>query len=223
MFDSILNTTMSITAGEYIVCSVISLVFGVLIALIHSFRNIYSKSMILSLVILPVVIQTVIMLVNGNIGTGIAVMGAFSLVRFRSQPGNAREIASIFLTTTVGLAMSMGYVGISALLIVIVGAATLVLAGTSFGDTNTGVKNLKITIPENLDYEGIFDDIFAAYTARCELLSVKTSNMGSLFELHYHIVMKKGVSEKAFIDAIRCRNGNLNITCGRLSAPKEDL
>lgn len=223
MFGSILASTESITAGEYIVCSVISLVFGVLIALIHSFKNVYSKNIILSLVILPVVIQTVIMLVNGNIGTGIAVMGAFSLIRFRSQPGNAREISAIFLATTVGLAMSMGYVGIAALLIIIVGATTVVLAVTSFGESNIGCKDLHITIPENLDYEGIFDDILDAYTTRYELIKVKTSNMGSLFELHYHITMKKGVSEKAFLDAIRCRNGNLNISCGRISHAHEEL
>lgn len=223
MFSSIFSLEGSITAGEFIVCSVISLVLGIIIALIHCFKNIYSKNIILSLVVLPIVVQTVIMLVNGSIGTGIAVMGAFSLVRFRSQPGNAREISAIFLAMTTGLAMAMGYAGIAALLVTVVGIATVVVAATGFGDSTLGFKSLRVTIPENLDYEGIFDDIFGAYTTRCELIRVKSVNMGSLFELHYHIVMKKGVSEKAFIDAIRCRNGNLTITCGRLSTPKEEL
>lgn len=178
--------------------------------------------MLLTLVVLPVVVQTIIMLVNGNIGTGIAIMGAFSLIRFRSQPGNSREIASIFLATTVGLAMSMGYVGISAVLVLIVGAAIIICSSLKIGEPGVD-KQLRVTIPENLDYEGLFDDIFDVYTQKCELTRVKTSNMGSLFELTYDVEFKKGVSQKAFIDEIRCRNGNLNIVLNKVSTPHEEL
>lgn len=222
MFDSILTTSTDITVAEYITCSVISLALGVLVAFVHSFKNKYSKSMLITLIVLPVVVQTIIMLVNGNIGTGIAIMGAFSLIRFRSQPGNSREIASIFLATTVGLAMAMGFVGISVFLIVIVGAAIMICSSLKFGEPCTA-RQLRITIPENLEYDGLFDDIFEAYTLSCELVKVKTTNMGSLFELTFDVEFKKGVSQKAFIDEIRCRNGNLNIVLNKVSTPGEEL
>lgn len=222
MFNSILASTSSVTAKEFIICAIISIVLGVFIALLHSFKNEYSGSMFLTLTILPAVVQTIIMLVNGNIGAGIAVMGAFSLIRFRSQPGNSREIASIFLATTVGLAMAMGYVGISVVLIVIVAIVTVAVACLGVGQKNEQ-KHLRITIPENLDYEGLFDDIFEAYTTKNVLNRVKTVNMGSLYELEYFVTMKKNVSEKAFIDEIRCRNGNLNIILGRIATHRDEL
>lgn len=222
MFSSILASTSSVTAKEFLICTIISIVLGIVIAFLHSFKNEYSGAMFLTLAILPAVVQTIIMLVNGNIGTGIAVMGAFSLIRFRSQPGNSREIASIFLATTVGLAMAMGYVGISVVLIVIVGIVTIVVLCLGIGQKGTE-KHLRVTIPENLDYEGLFDDIFEAYTTTSVLNKVKTVNMGSLYELDYFITMKKDVSEKAFIDEIRCRNGNLNIILGRVQSRKEEL
>lgn len=222
MFNSILSSSSSVTAGEFIKCLIISLIFGIIIAALHCIKNKTSRSMILSLIVLPAIIQTIIMLVNGNIGAGIAVMGAFSLVRFRSQPGNSREIVSIFLATTVGLAMAMGYAGIAAVLILSVGIVIAAVALLGIGDTGSG-KGLKITIPENLDYQGLFDDIFEEYTVHNELTKVKTVNMGSLYELSYKVTMKKAADEKAFLDAIRCRNGNLNIVLERLSTPKEEL
>ena len=173
--------------------------------------------------VLPVVVQSVIMLVNGNVGTGIAVLGAFSLIRFRSQPGNAREITSIFLSMVVGLAMSMGYVGISAILVVVVGAAMIVLSAFNFGDISAGTRDLKVTIPENLDYEGIFDEILERYASQYELVKVKSTNMGSLFELTYRIKEKKNIREKDFLDELRCRNGNMNIVLQRPVPGKDDL
>lgn len=223
MFNSILSSTASVSANEYIICTCISLVLGVIVALIHTFKNEYSKNMLLSLIILPAIIQTIIMLVNGNVGTGIAVMGAFSLVRFRSTPGNAREITSIFLATVVGLAMAMGFVGISAVLILVVGAATVVVSLLGIAEPAKGVKKLKIVIPENLDYTSLFDDLMDKYTSKSSLDKVKSTNMGSLFELNYTIVLKKDVNEKEFLDEIRCRNGNLTITCGRPTTNKEEL
>ena len=163
------------------------------------------------------------MLVNGNLGTGVAVMGAFGLVRFRSAPGNAREIGSVFLTMAIGLATGMGYLGIAVLLLIIIGAAILVLAAVPFGSQSFAQKELKVTIPENLDYAGIFDDLFEKYTKRAVLMKVRTTNMGSLYELCYRIELKKEEEEKAMLDDIRCRNGNLTIVCGRIAENREEL
>ncbi len=223
MFESIIQSATDVQGSEYVICTACSLIFGFIIALVHMYKNEYSKNMIISLVLLPAIVQSVIMLVNGNIGTGIAVMGAFSLIRFRSTPGNAREICSVFFSMTVGLAMAMGQIGIAAVLVVMVGLVTVMLVTLSFGDKLKGQKNLKIVIPENLDYENIFDEIFEEYTAKHELIRVRTVNMGSLYELQYNVVMKKSAGEKAFIDALRCRNGNLGITLGRALLTKEDL
>ncbi len=222
MFNSIIASASGVSASEFLICTLVSLAAGVIIALIHSYKNEYSKSMLLTLVVLPVVIQTILMLVNGNIGAGIAVLGAFSLVRFRSQPGNSREITSIFLATATGVAMAMGYVAIAGVLLAAVAAVTLIMVSIGLGERGTG-KHLRITIPENLDYEGLFDDIFAIYTSKCELNKVKTVNMGSLYELDYNLTMNKGVSEKEFIDALRCRNGNLNIILSKVMTNRDEL
>lgn len=177
----------------------------------------------MTLAILPAVVQAVIMLVNGNLGTGVAVMGAFGLVRFRSAPGNAREIGSVFLAMAIGLATGMGYLGIAVLLLLIIGAAILILTELPFGSQSFSQKELKVTIPENLDYAGIFDDLFEKYTKSAELMKVRTTNMGSLYELCYRIELKKEEEEKAMLDDIRCRNGNLTIVCGRIAENREEL
>lgn len=224
MLNSILTTEeTSIDLQKFLICTVVTLIFGLALSCIHMYRNQYSKNFILTLTVLPVIVQTVIMLVNGNMGTGIAVMGAFSLVRFRSAPGNAREIGSLFFAMALGLAGGMGCLGVGALLLVIVGLLTIVLVSTSFGVPQVIFKTLKITIPENLDYYGIFDDIFEKYTRKSTLISVKTVNMGSLYELNYTIELKSEECEKEFIDELRIRNGNLTIVCGRIPVGKEEL
>lgn len=224
MLDSILSlSSAGLTVSEFIFCTVFSIFYGVIIAWIHMYKNQYSKNFILTLILLPLIVQTVIMLVNGNLGTGVAVAGAFSLVRFRSVPGNSREIASIFLGMTVGLAAGMGYVAIGGLLVLIVGIIMLLVANLPVGQMNQMMRDLKVTIPENLDYEGIFDDLFAEYTTQNELLKVRTVNMGSLYELHYHILFRGDKSEKKFLDELRCRNGNLTIVCGRVAQDREAL
>lgn len=224
MLDSLFNISVAeMSIIGYLICTAASLVCGVTIAFVHMFRNKFSKNFILTLVILPAVVQAVIMLVNGNLGTGVAVMGAFSLVRFRSVPGNSREIASIFLAMAAGLATGMGYVGIAAVMVVSIGAAMFLLVAVKFGEARNISKDLKITIPENLDYEGIFDDILEAFTSNYHLLRVRTVNMGSLYELQYSIQFEKGKSEKKFIDEIRCRNGNLTVVCGYEASEREEL
>jgi hypothetical protein len=225
VLNSILDvtSTASITFGQFFLCTMSSLILGILVAMVHMYRNRYSKSFIITLALMPVVVQAVIMLVNGNLGTGVAVMGAFSLVRFRSVPGNAREIGSIFLAMAIGLATGMGYLGIGALLLIFIGCFTLLLVRIPFGDMRSEGRDLKVTIPESLDYEGIFDDIFEEYTGKAELLKVRTVNMGSLYELHYQVELKKSKKEKEFLDAIRCRNGNLTIVCGKIALGRDEL
>ncbi|MDD3221819.1 MAG: DUF4956 domain-containing protein [Clostridia bacterium] len=224
MLDSILSlSTAGLTVPEFVFCTVFSIIFGVIIAVVHMYKNNYSRNFILTLILLPIIVQTVIMLVNGNLGTGVAVAGAFSLVRFRSVPGNSREIASIFLAMAVGLATGMGYVAIGGMLVVVISIVMLIVANLPVDKKSQCIRDLKITIPENLDYEGIFDDLFSEYTARNELLRVKTVNMGSLYELHYHVMMRGDKSEKKFLDELRCRNGNLTIVCGRVPEERESL
>ena len=213
MLNSILGTELTLTS--FLICTGVSLLLGVGTALVAGYRSRSTQSLAVTLAILPAVVQAVIMLVNGSIGAGIAVAGAFSLVRFRSAPGTAREIAAIFLAMAIGLATGMGYVGLAALTFVIVSAALLALTALKFGQHNSGERILKITIPENLDYEGLFGDLFDQYTKSHTLVKVKTSNMGTLYELEYRVTLRSDSVPKAFLDALRCRNGNLNIVCGR--------
>lgn len=215
-------STAETTMAEYALCTIASLLLGAAIGLIHNYKNHCSRNFLLTLTILPAVVQAVIMLVNGNLGTGVAVMGAFSLVRFRSVPGNSREIASIFLAMAAGLATGTGYLGIAALMVVIIGTASLIMV-TFFHHRGSEYRDLKITVPENLEYEGLFDDLLKEYTTHYRLLKVKTANMGSLYELHYQISLPSGNGIKKFMDAIRCRNGNLTVVCNYVPEDREAL
>ena len=214
MLNSIIHGT-EITLSGFLICTLVSLVLGVLTGGLCMLKSRYSQSFVLALAILPTMVQVVIMLVNGNIGTGVAVAGAFSLVRFRSASGSAREISLIFLAMALGLATGMGYVVLAALLFAIVAAFSLLLQALRFGGGREQERDLKITIGENLDYDGLFDDLFSRYTASAELERVKTTNMGTLYELEYKVVLKNESETKAFLDELRCRNGNLNIVCGK--------
>ena len=196
------TTVAAITTNEFVFCTAASLVLGLIIAFAFNFKQKKTKSFMMTLALLPVIVQVVIMLVNGNIGTGVAVMGAFSLVRFRSVPGSAMDICAIFLSMAVGLATGTNHL-----------ALALMLALLPIGKKKSGHKDLSITIPESLDYTEVFDDIFEKYLSECELVSVKTTNMGSLFKLKYRIELKGDANEKKLIDELRCRNGNLEIMC----------
>jgi uncharacterized membrane protein YhiD involved in acid resistance len=221
MLSSILTGTF--TMDTFLICILCSLILGTIIAGIHSYFNSSSKGFVITIALLPAIVQMVIMLVNGNLGTGIAVMGAFSLVRFRSIPGNAKEINSIFLAMAVGLATGTGYVVAAGLFVLIIGGASILYNVTSFGEPRQKEKELKITIPESMDYMGNFDDLFTKYTSKSELVKVKTANMGSLYKLDYRIKLKNPEEEKQFIDELRCRNGNLEITCGRVAFGSDEL
>ena len=215
MFNSVIPNAMTLSA--FLMCIFAALVLGVLTALVFSFRNKHSGSLILALAVLPPIVTLVIMMVNGNIGAGLAVAGTFSLVRFRSAPGTAREICGLFMSTAIGITCGMGYIGIAAVFFLVMAVFLVLLSLFRFGETAASSRQLKITIPENLDYDGLFDDIFEKYTSHHELVRVKTTNMGTLYELTYSINLKTPDVSKQFIDDIRCRNGNLNIICGRES------
>jgi uncharacterized membrane protein YhiD involved in acid resistance len=223
LLDSILAAAGNITFAEIAFCTLASLVLGIVIAGVYMYRNNYTKNFVVTLALLPVLIQSVIMVVNGNLGAGVAVMGAFSLVRFRSAPGSAKEIVSIFFAMAVGLACGMGYVAYAALFTVLVGAVMILLSATRFGERDSAVKTLKILIPEDTDYTHLLDDLFIRYTHSATLERVRTTNLGSLYELQYTVKLKEPDKEKELLDGIRQRNGNLNLTCGRLVAAQTEL
>ena len=220
MLNSIIGTDL--TLSVFFICTAVSLVLGIGVAFISMFKTRCTHSFAVAIAVLPAIVQIVIMLVNGNIGAGVAVAGAFSLVRFRSAPGTAKEIGVIFLAMALGLATGMGYVLLAAIFFVIIAGVIILLTALKFGERNSAERILKITIPENLDYDGLFDDLFSQYTKEYSLERVKTTNMGTLYELQYHIVLKEKEVPKTFIDEIRCRNGNLNIVCCK-EANKEAL
>lgn len=217
MLESIITGT-EITLEAFFTCTAASLLLGLGIALLCMYKSSCTQSFVLTLAMLPAVVQVIIMLVNGNIGTGVAVAGAFGLVRFRSTPGTAKEIGMIFLAMAVGLATGMGYVVLAALFFLVMAVFVLTLSRLRFGCGDENERELKITIPENLDYEGLFDDLFQRYARSARLEKVKTSNMGTLYELDYRVVLKAGGVPKEFLDELRCRNGNLNIVCGRVAS-----
>ncbi len=216
------TTVATITTNEFIFCTAASLVLGLMIAFAFNFKQRKTKSFMMTLALLPVIVQVVIMLVNGNIGTGVAVMGAFSLVRFRSVPGSAMDICAIFLSMAVGLATGTNHLKLALMLAVSVSLLNIVYTLLPIGK-KSGHKDLNITIPESLDYTEVFDDIFEKYLSDCELISVKTTNMGSLFKLKYRIELKGGANEKQLIDELRCRNGNLEIMCARSADIEEQV
>ncbi len=217
MFDSIISA--QVTLGSFLICLATAMVLGVGTALVFTVHDRHSGHFAQSLALLPPVVTLVIMMVNGNVGAGLAVAGTFALVRFRSAPGSAKEITALFFSVAIGLACGMGHVVFAVLFFVIMSAFVLLLGRLHFGESSNLHRTLKITIPEDLDYEGLFDDLFERYTARHELIRVRTTNMGTLYELSYSIELKSLDNLKEFIDAIRCRNGNLNISCGRQADP----
>ena len=221
LFNSIIPST-GITPLVFIILVLVSLVLGGIMALIHTYRNDYTNSFIMTLAILPAVICVVILMVNGNIGAGVAVAGTFSLVRFRSAPGTAREIGAIFAVMGMGLIMGMGYIGYAALFTCLIGLAILMYSRFSADGKKSTRKILKITIPENLNYSDVFDEFLEKYTKSYKLKQVKTSNMGSLYKLSYEIVLTDPSIEKEFIDQLRTRNGNLEISLAEYQMQNAD-
>ncbi len=213
MFNSILTTTStSITLLQITLCILTALLCGVIISFCYKKSVQVTKSFSTTLVILPTIVMAVIMLVNGNLGIGVAVAGSFSLVRFRSMPGKASDIAIIFLAMATGLAIGTGYLLFAIVLAILVSLIFILINQGAVFDSSRNYRTLKITIPEDLDYANTFDDILEAYTSKYHLNGVKTVNLGTMYLLQYEIELKDSKYEKQMIDAIRCRNGNLSIS-----------
>lgn len=223
LFDA--ESASIIAISDFMICIISSLVIGFIIAIIYMYKSTYSKSFIVTLAMLPAVVCVVIMMVNGNVGAGVAVAGAFSLVRFRSAPGTAREIGTIFLAMGAGMVAGMGYLGYAVLVSLLLGFVMVFYQKIGLGETRGGSreKTLHITIPEDLDYTQVFDELLEKYTSAAEVVSVKTTNMGSLFKLTYQITLRNLMEEKELIDALRCRNGNLEINITRREAEGYEL
>ena len=223
IFDSDMQSVISV--ADFLLCIGVSLVIGLLMAFAYMYRTRYTKSFVITLALLPSVVCVVIMMVNGNVGTGVAVAGAFSLVRFRSVPGTAKEICTLFLAMGAGLIAGMGYLGFAALFTVIMSIIFVLYNLLDFGAKKNAdaYKTFAITIPEDLDYSGIFDDIFAEYTVSHDLARVKSTSMGSMFKLTYNVTLRDVTREKEMIDKIRCRNGNLEITVSKQETTVTEL
>ena len=229
MFESVFGvtdtaTTSTVSLVPFLASVGVALALGLALALIYCFRSRHTRSFVITMVTLPAIVAVVITMINGNIGAGIAVAGSFSLVRFRSVPGQARDIAFVFLAMCVGLVCGMGYLGIAGIVTALIGGVNLLLQATGFGRAGATVdRTLRITVPEDLDHPHLFDDLFDRFTTYHELRSVKTTNMGSLYKLIYNVGLSDPDQERAFIDELRCRNGNLEIALSHQEVASDEI
>lgn len=231
MFDTILENAslsgdLSIHVNTTLISIFAALVLGILICAAYFFsvpKKDRSASFIMSLIILPTIVAVVILLIGGNLARAFTMAGIFTLVRFRSIPGDAKDISFIFLSVAVGLSVGLGYLTLAAVLAVVVCAVIVIISKSGLGAVKQKEKRLKITVPEDMNYQGAFDDLFTKYTDFFELQKVRTTNMGTLFELSYDLIMKKNIAEKEFLDALRCRNGNLSIQLGMKDSNTQQL
>ena len=224
VFSTLYNSSAEITVPLFLIIMASALLLGALEAFVYRRNNPCTRSFAVTLAMLPAVVSVIILMVSGSIGAGVAVAGTFSLVRFRSAPGSAKEIAAVFIAMAIGLACGMGCPGLAALFTLIMCGAELLYSRVGFGrDPFEARKTLSVTVPESLEYSGIFDDLFAAYTTEAKMTRVKTTNLGSLNRLSYELTLREPGTEKALIDAIRCRNGNLEISLGCRAAETNEL
>ena len=224
VFSTLYNRSAEISVSLFLLILAAALALGALEAIVYRKNNPCTRSFAVTLAMLPAVVSVVILMVSGSIGAGVAVAGTFSLVRFRSAPGSAREIAAVFIAMAIGLACGMGCVGFAALFTVIMCLMELLYSKTGFGETQEPLqKTLSVTLPESLEYSEIFSDLFAEYTTEAKMTRVKTANLGSLNRLSYDITLRAPGTEKALIDAIRCRNGNLEVSIGSRATESNEL
>ncbi len=225
LFANLLASSSTVTPAAFLLCLIAALILGLISALSCTYRAHCSRSFIVTLATLPAVVCAVIMMVSGSLGAGVAVAGTFSLVRFRSVPGTAKEIGAIFLSMAIGLACGMGYPGFAALLTILLCGVTLLYNRINLGGKKSAEEGriLQITVPESLDYVDMFDDLFARYARQHKLIQVKTTNLGSLNRLTYQLTLNQPNTEKAFIDELRCRNGNLEISLRMQETPENEL
>lgn len=212
MFNTIFDSTATgLDIKTALICAAVALVLGVAISLTHMTTSQTTKGFLITLATLPLLVMAVMIMINGNLGTSIAILGAFSLIRFRSIQGRAKELLSVFFAMMVGLALGMGHVLFAIVITAICIAAILLFSFTKFLEPNKNNRVLKIVIPEDLDYDEVFNDIFKKYTSKAELTQSKTMNMGSLYKLTYDVTLKRGIKEKEFLDDIRVKNYNLKV------------
>ncbi len=231
MFDTIfegmsLTSDLSISIRSVMICIAVSLLLGAVISCAYFLttpRRDRSASFVLSLIILPTIVAIVIVLIGGNLARAFSMAGIFTIVRFRSVPGDSKDISFVFLTMAVGLAVGLGYLTLGSVVAILISAVIVLVTKSGFGISRQREKRLRITIPEDLNYHGVFDQIFSEYTSYVQLQRVKTSNMGTLFELSYDIILKSEDTEKEFIDALRCRNGNLGIALSIKESREQQL
>ncbi|MBP3891178.1 MAG: DUF4956 domain-containing protein [Solobacterium sp.] len=224
MLGSILtNTASTLTILQVLYCALTSILCGLVIAYAYRFCTNASKSFLITVAVLPAIVMAIILMVNGNLGIGVAVAGSFSLVRFRSMPGKASDLAVVFLAMGVGLATGTGYIGFAILMTILVVVAGLFFAKTPILNTDSTYRYLKITIPEDLDYNNAFEDLFTTYTKEHHLEGIKTVNMGAMYLLAYQVKLKDNKQEKELIDALRCRNGNLTISSSLQATAAQEL
>ena len=218
MLNSIFGSSTSSSIGitEVLISMIVAIILGFIIALVHKKTSKYSKNFLITISLLPILVESVMLMVNGNLGTSVAIMGAFSLVRFRSIPGTSKEILIVFFAMAVGLSCGMGQIWFAIILTLIGSLMLIILSKVNIFDKSKDEKTLKILIPENLEYDTVFEDIFNECTNKVVLEKTKTTNMGSMFELSYKVKIKSGISEKEFIDKLRTRNGNLKISLERV-------
>ena len=222
--DATATTTTSVALTPFLTSVAVALLLGLVLSLTYCFHSRFTKSFVVTLATLPAIVAVVIMMVNGNLGAGVAVAGAFSLVRFRSVPGQARDIAFIFLAMAVGLVCGMGYLGYAALICVILGGANLLLQLANFGGSSSRLdRTINITVPEDLNFVGLFDEVLDRYASSHDLVTIKTTNMGSLYKLQYNVLLRNAECVRDLIDDLRCRNGNLEVSLTYQAANGDEL
>ena len=215
--------TGPLTLGQFLLAICTSMLFGLVLSLVFMFKNTYTKSFITALVLIPAVETVVIMLVNDNLGVGLSVAGSFALIRFRSVKGNAKELVAVFIAMTIGIICGTGYVAIAGVFTILLSLVMFIITISGFGAISENDRTLKITIPESLDYDKVFDDVLSKYTSSYELDSIKTLTLGSLFRLDYKVTLKNPDLTKKMIDELRTRNGNLEIICMRPATNRDEL
>jgi len=218
MFNSIFDTTAaSLDIKSILLASFAAVLLGLVIAFTHLKTSRTTKNFLITLTILPLLVEVVMLMVNGSLGTSIAILGAFSLIRFRSIAGNSKEISSVFLAMAIGLALGMGHLLFATVFTIIAVAVIFLLSKTNIFNLSAQPQTLQITVPEDLDYTKMFDDIFKKYTTSAELVRSNTTNMGSLYQLTYDVCLKKSTNEKEFLDALRVKNSNLKVLLSHVS------
>ena len=223
MFNSLFDTAATgLDIKTALICAGASLLLGLAIAITHMKTSQTTKGFLTTLAVLPLLVMAVMIMINGNLGTSIAILGAFSLIRFRSIQGHAKDLLSVFFAMMIGLALGMGHLLFAAVITVIGIIAIVFFSYTHILEPNAQARVLKVVIPEDLDYDDVFAEIFKKYTSSAKLVETKTMNMGSLYKLTYDIKLRHGIKEKEFLDEIRVKNCNLKIL---LSEPclEEDI